>query len=208
MLFHRALASEGYVIVCFDNRGTPALKGAAWRKVVYGAVGELSSKEQAAAIRALTAQRSYLDATRIAIWGWSGGGSNTLTRCSATPTSTGPACRSRPFRTSASTTRSIRSATWACRTRTRKGISPVRRFISPRGCEASLLIMHGTRRRQRSLPGHRAADQPADGAGQAVRHDGLSQSLAQHLGRAGHVASHLLGSSRVTSLEHLPAGPR
>ena len=78
MFFLRAIASQGYVVVCFDNRGTPALKGAAWRKVVYGAVGELSSKEQAAAIRALTAQRTYLDATRIAIWGWSGGGSNTL----------------------------------------------------------------------------------------------------------------------------------
>ena len=78
MLFLRAIASQGYVVVCVDNRGTPALKGAAWRKVVYGAVGELSSKEQAAAIRALTAQRTYLDATRIAIWGWSGGGSNTL----------------------------------------------------------------------------------------------------------------------------------
>jgi dipeptidyl-peptidase 4 len=78
MLFLRAIAARGYVVACFDNRGTPALKGAAWRKVVYGSVGELSSKEQAAAIRALTAQRTYLDATRVAIWGWSGGGSNTL----------------------------------------------------------------------------------------------------------------------------------
>ena len=78
MFFLRALASQGYVVACFDNRGTPALKGAAWRKVVYGSVGDLSSKEQAAAIRALTAQRTYLDPTRIAIWGWSGGGSNTL----------------------------------------------------------------------------------------------------------------------------------
>ena len=78
MLFLRAIASQGYVIVSFDNRGTPALKGAAWRKVVYGSVGELSSKEQAAAVRALTAQRTYLDPSRVAIWGWSGGGSNTL----------------------------------------------------------------------------------------------------------------------------------
>jgi dipeptidyl-peptidase 4 len=78
MLFLRAIANEGYLVACFDNRGTPALKGAAWRKVVYGSVGELSSKEQAAAIRALAAQRPYLDATRVAIWGWSGGGSNTL----------------------------------------------------------------------------------------------------------------------------------
>ncbi|MCX6552616.1 MAG: prolyl oligopeptidase family serine peptidase [Acidobacteria bacterium] len=77
-LFHRALADEGYVVVSFDNRGTPAPKGAAWRKVVYGRVGELSSREQAAAIRALAAVRAYVDATRVAIWGWSGGGSNTL----------------------------------------------------------------------------------------------------------------------------------
>jgi dipeptidyl-peptidase-4 len=78
MLFHRALTDEGYIVVSFDNRGTPALKGAAWRKVVYGTVGELSAKEQAAAIRALVAERPYLDGSRVAIWGWSGGGSNTL----------------------------------------------------------------------------------------------------------------------------------
>ena len=27
MFFLRAIASQGYVVVCFDNRGTPALKG-------------------------------------------------------------------------------------------------------------------------------------------------------------------------------------
>lgn len=78
MLFHRALTRQGYVVVSFDNRGTPALKGAAWRKVVYGTVGKLSAQDQAHAIRALAAQRPYLDASRVAIWGWSGGGSNTL----------------------------------------------------------------------------------------------------------------------------------
>ncbi len=78
MLFHRALADAGYIVVSFDNRGTPAPKGAAWRKVVYGTVGDLSSKEQAAAIRALAARHAFIDADRIGIWGWSGGGSNTL----------------------------------------------------------------------------------------------------------------------------------
>jgi dipeptidyl-peptidase 4 len=77
-LFHRALAEAGYVVLSVDNRGTPAPKGAPWRKVVYGTVGDLSSKEQAAAILALTKQHSYLDRERIGIWGWSGGGSNTL----------------------------------------------------------------------------------------------------------------------------------
>ena len=35
-LFHHALANEGYVVASFDNRGTPAPRGVAWRKVVYG----------------------------------------------------------------------------------------------------------------------------------------------------------------------------
>jgi dipeptidyl-peptidase 4 len=77
-LFHRALAEAGYLVLCFDNRGTPAPRGAAWRKIIYGTVGDLSSKDQAAAIRALAARHSFIDADRVGIWGWSGGGSNTL----------------------------------------------------------------------------------------------------------------------------------
>jgi dipeptidyl-peptidase-4 len=77
-LFLRALADAGYIVVSFDNRGTPALKGAAWRQVVYGSVGDLSSKEQAAAIRSLASRHAFIDASRIGIWGWSGGGTNTL----------------------------------------------------------------------------------------------------------------------------------
>jgi dipeptidyl-peptidase-4 len=76
--FNRSLANEGYVVLSFDNRGTPAPKGAAWRKIVYGTVGDLSSKEQAAAVRAFAATHSFVDRDRIGIWGWSGGGSNTL----------------------------------------------------------------------------------------------------------------------------------
>jgi dipeptidyl-peptidase-4 len=77
-LFNRALANEGYIVLSFDNRGTPAPKGVAWRKVVYGTVGDLSSKEQAAAVRAFAAAHPFVDPDRIGIWGWSGGGSNTL----------------------------------------------------------------------------------------------------------------------------------
>jgi dipeptidyl-peptidase-4 len=77
-LFHRALAREGYVVASFDNRGTPAPRGAAWRKIIYGTVGDLSSRDQAAAVRALVKGRPYVDPERVAIWGWSGGGSNTL----------------------------------------------------------------------------------------------------------------------------------
>ncbi len=77
-LWHRMLADQGYIVASVDNRGTPAPRGRAWRKVVYGRVGVLSSREQADAVRALTRARPYLDSTRVAIWGWSGGGSSTL----------------------------------------------------------------------------------------------------------------------------------
>jgi dipeptidyl-peptidase 4 len=78
MLFHHALANDGFIVASVDNRGTPAPKGAAWRKVIYGTIGDISSKEQAAAARQLLARHPFLDPERIAIWGWSGGGSNTL----------------------------------------------------------------------------------------------------------------------------------
>lgn len=78
MLFHRALVEAGYIVLSVDNRGTPAPKGAAWRKVVYGAVGDLSSRDQAAAIKAIAAKYPFVDPQRVGIWGWSGGGSSTL----------------------------------------------------------------------------------------------------------------------------------
>jgi dipeptidyl-peptidase-4 len=77
-LWHRMLADHGYVVASVDNRGTPAPRGRAWRKVVYGRIGVISSREQADAVQALTRARPYLDSTRVAIWGWSGGGSSTL----------------------------------------------------------------------------------------------------------------------------------
>lgn len=77
-LFHRALAADGYVVASFDNRGTPAPKGRAWRKSIYGAVGVISAQEQTEAVTALARVRSYVDLSRVGVWGWSGGGSNTL----------------------------------------------------------------------------------------------------------------------------------
>ena len=77
-LWHRMIAAQGYIVASVDNRGTPAPRGRAWRKVVYGAIGVISSREQAEAVRALARSRRYVDSTRVAIWGWSGGGSSTL----------------------------------------------------------------------------------------------------------------------------------
>jgi dipeptidyl-peptidase 4 len=77
-LYHRYLASLGYLIVSFDNAGTPAPRGRAWRKAVYGSVGVLSSAQQAAALRSLNRMHPFVDLDRVAVWGWSGGGTNTL----------------------------------------------------------------------------------------------------------------------------------
>jgi dipeptidyl-peptidase 4 len=77
-LFHALIAQQGYLVISFDNEGTPAPKGREWRRVVYGAVGVLSSAQQVQAIQELARERSYIDTSRMAIWGWSGGGSNTL----------------------------------------------------------------------------------------------------------------------------------
>jgi dipeptidyl-peptidase-4 len=77
-LWYRTLANQGYLVASFDNSGTPAPRGRDWRKVVYRAVGVLSSRQQADAVQALSRTRHYVDSTRVAIWGWSGGGSSTL----------------------------------------------------------------------------------------------------------------------------------
>jgi len=76
-LWHLMLAQKGYIIASVDNRGTPAPRGRAWRKSVYQQIGVLASKDQAAAARVITAW-PFVDASRVGIWGWSGGGSMTL----------------------------------------------------------------------------------------------------------------------------------
>ena len=76
--FHRVVAEMGYVVVSIDNRGTPAPKGAAWRRAIFGSLGPLSTDEQEAGLKALAKQCSFIDLNRVGIWGWSGGGSNTL----------------------------------------------------------------------------------------------------------------------------------
>ncbi len=77
-LWHRLLAKEGFVVLSFDNRGTPAPRGRAWRKSIYRQVGILAPADQAAALRHTLESRPYLDRDRVGIWGWSGGGSMTL----------------------------------------------------------------------------------------------------------------------------------
>ena len=77
-LWHAMLAQQGYVVVCIDNRGTPAPRGRAWRKSIYRQIGVLAPADQAAAVRELLRSRPYLDPTRVGVWGHSGGGSMSL----------------------------------------------------------------------------------------------------------------------------------
>ena len=76
--FHRLIAELGYLVVSIDGRGTPAPKGAAWRRAIFPSLGPLSTEEQAAGVQELGRTRPYIDMSRVGIWGWSGGGSNTL----------------------------------------------------------------------------------------------------------------------------------
>ena len=76
--FLRVVADNGYLTVSIDNRGTAAPKGAAWRRSIFGSLGPLSTEEQAAGIQKLAEMKPYIDLDRVGIWGWSGGGSNTL----------------------------------------------------------------------------------------------------------------------------------
>ena len=72
------IAEEGYLFISIDNEGTPSPKGREWRRSVAGAIGVLSSAQQAQAIQALAKEHPYIDTSRMAIWGHSGGGSTTL----------------------------------------------------------------------------------------------------------------------------------
>jgi len=77
-LWHLMLAQRGYIVASFDNRGTPAPRGRAWRKSIYRQIGILASADQAAAVRSAVARWPFIDPDRIGVWGWSGGGSMTL----------------------------------------------------------------------------------------------------------------------------------
>ncbi|MDF1745097.1 MAG: DPP IV N-terminal domain-containing protein [Gimesia sp.] len=77
-LWHLMLAQQGYVVMSFDNRGTKAPRGRAWRKSVYRKIGILPPQDQAAAVRTVLKERPYIDPDRVGIWGWSGGGSSSL----------------------------------------------------------------------------------------------------------------------------------
>lgn len=76
-LYGGSMPDDGYIYISLDNRGTPAPKGRTWRKSIYRKVGILNARDQAMAAKEIL-KWNYVDKDRVAVWGWSGGGSMTL----------------------------------------------------------------------------------------------------------------------------------
>ena len=70
--WHQYLASQGYVIVCVDGRGT-GFKGAQFKKLTQNQLGKFEVEDQIEAARKF-GELSYINASKIGIWGWSYGG--------------------------------------------------------------------------------------------------------------------------------------
>ena len=70
--WYQMLAQKGYVIACVDNRGTGA-RGEVFMKSTYLQLGKYETKDQIEAAKYL-GSKSWIDASRIGIFGWSYGG--------------------------------------------------------------------------------------------------------------------------------------
>jgi dipeptidyl-peptidase-4 len=168
MLFHRALAEAGYIVLSVDNRGTPAPKGVAWRKIVYGSVGDLSSREQAEAVKAFAATHAFIDPGRIGIWGWSGGGTSTLNAMFrfADVYSVGVAVAPVPDQTLYDTIYQERYM--GLPKDNADGYHRGSPIYYAAGLKGKLLVIHGSGDDNVHFQGHRAADQSPRGVRQAI----------------------------------------
>lgn len=71
-IWFEMLAQKGYVVACVDGRGT-GYKGAKFKKVIYKQLGKYEIEDQITAAKWFGNQ-SYIDKSRIGIFGWSFGG--------------------------------------------------------------------------------------------------------------------------------------
>ena len=71
-LWFNHLVQKGYIVACVDGRGT-GYKGTKYKKVTYKNLGKYEIEDQIAAAKWLGNQ-SYIDKSRIGIFGWSYGG--------------------------------------------------------------------------------------------------------------------------------------
>ncbi len=75
-ILEQYLCQQGFLCVCVDNRGTGG-RGVQFEKCTYQQLGKLEAADQVETALWL-GQQPYVDKDRIAIWGWSFGGFNTL----------------------------------------------------------------------------------------------------------------------------------
>jgi dipeptidyl-peptidase 4 len=75
--FDEILARKGFAIFVVDNRGTPG-RDRKFQTAIRHEFGAIELKDQLTALDQLFAQYLQLDTERVAIWGWSNGGSMTL----------------------------------------------------------------------------------------------------------------------------------
>ncbi|WP_184544217.1 S9 family peptidase [Mucilaginibacter sp. FT3.2] len=76
-LYVGSMADDGYIYMSVEGRGAPAPKGTAWRKAIYKNIGIINIRDQAMAAKEII-KWPFVDSARIAVHGWSGGGSSTL----------------------------------------------------------------------------------------------------------------------------------
>ncbi|WP_256005605.1 S9 family peptidase [Pedobacter deserti] len=76
-LYAGDMAQDGYIYISVENRGAPAPKGREWRKSIFQKIGTLNVRDQAMAAQEIL-KWNFVDKDRVAVWGWSGGGSSTL----------------------------------------------------------------------------------------------------------------------------------
>jgi dipeptidyl-peptidase 4 len=82
-LFDRWLAQQGYVVFSLDNRGS-ARRGTAFEDALHERMGTVEVEDQLAGVDWL-ARQPWVDAERIAVFGWSYGGYMTLRLLAAAP---------------------------------------------------------------------------------------------------------------------------
>lgn len=75
--FHQILLQKGFAVFMVDNRGTPN-RDRKFCTAIRHQFGAMELGDQLAALQQLLAQYPQLEKDRVAIWGWSNGGSMTL----------------------------------------------------------------------------------------------------------------------------------
>lgn len=75
--FDEILSRKGFAIFAVDNRGTPG-RDRKFQTAIRHEFGAIELKDQLTALDQLLEQYPQLDKDRVAIWGWSNGGSMTL----------------------------------------------------------------------------------------------------------------------------------